>query len=463
MPTIRDRRLSLSWLSVPIGLLAAGAALVWAPFDPATTRLLAITLFCIALWIATPVQPAVTGLICVGLIGVVFSPDLALTGFRSPTVWLVIFGLLLGEAASKSGLAAWGGAQIQTLAWPDDTAAMPAKRAYTRLLLVASGAAIVFAFLIPSALVRILTMAPILKTLGETFESERARQGIFLGPTLATFHVAPGIFTAGLPNIITTGIAESMGAPSVTWTAWTLQMFPLMGLGRAAIATAVVYLLFRPTEPASVSAPAESGDLVGTERRMLLFLLVGVLVWSTDSIHGLHPLFGALAVVILALLPEIGVVSLDDLAEVDFAIVFFLGAVFAVAAGLTRTGFTKTAATTLLQYVPPAAPLWLVLGLIFAISTGLTFLLEGLAVTSVLTPVVVSYAQRIGLPVAPILMVESVGVSTYVFPYQSAVLVAILGEDVVDAVTLVRTMVWISLLTVLVLLPLQIGLFTLLY
>jgi len=458
-----DRSVSLSWLSVPAGLVAATAVLVGAPVDGPTARILAITLFCISLWIATPVEPAVTGLFCVGLIGVVFSPALALTGFSSPTVWLVIFGLLLGEATRTSGLARWGGQRIQTLAWPSDVETLPADRAYARLLAVSSGAAVLFAFLVPSALVRILTMAPILVTLGGAFDSGRARTGIFLGPVLATFHAAPGIFTAGLPNIITTGIAESLGAPAITWTGWTLQMFPIMGLGRAAIAAAVVYVLFRPTDSQSVSEPTEAATLVGSERRMLAYLLVGVLVWSTDAFHGLHPLFGALGVVLLALLPSVGVVTLDDLASVDFSIVFFLGAVFAIAAGLTETGFTETAATTLLTYIPSDASLWMVLALIFAISMGLTFLLEGLAVASVLTPIVVSYAQRAGLPLEPILMIESVAVSTYVFPYQSAVLVAILGEDTVDAVTLIRTMAWIAAVSILVLVPLQIGLFALLY
>ncbi|USZ73641.1 SLC13 family permease [Natronosalvus halobius] len=439
------------------------AILYGAPVDTSTAQLLAITVFCIALWITTPIPPAMTGLVCIGLIGVVFSPDLALTGFSSPTVWLVIFGLLLGEATRTSGLAHWGGQQVKALAWPTGTATLPARRAYGRLLAVSSGAAVVFAFLVPSALVRILTMAPILVTLGATFESERARIGIFLAPIMATFHVAPGIYTAGLPNIITTGIAESLGVPTVSWTAWTLQMFPIMGAGRAALAAAVVYILFRPTDSQSVAAPTETDDLLGTEKRMLAFLLIGVLVWSTDVFHGLHPLFGALVVVLLALLPGIGVVSFDDLADVDFSIVFFLGAVFAIAAGLTQTGFTETAARTLLAYVPTDGALWLVLALIFAISMGLTFLLEGLAVTSVLTPIVVSYAQRTGLPIEPILMIESVGVSTYLFPYQSVVLVAILGEDVVDAVTLIRTMAWISVLSIILLVPLQIALFTLLY
>ena len=454
---------SAEWLSVPAGIVGAAAVLTLAPVDGATARLLAITVFCIALWIGTPVPPAVTGILCIGLVGLAFSTDLALTGFQSPTIWLVVFGLLLGEAARRSGLANWTGTRIEATAFPDDADSLSARRAYTRLLVVLCGAAIGFALLIPSALVRILILAPLLIELGQTFESDKARMGVFLGPTLVTFYASPGIFTAGLPNIITTGIAESLGASTASWTAWTVQMFPLMGLGRAVVVTAIVYLLFRPSTETTVQTPTRQQSMTGAERRMLGFMLVGALIWMTDSVHGLHPLFGALAVVLLALLPGVGVISLDDLSDVDISIIFFIGAVFAIGTGFAETGFAEAAANELLTVVPTDAALWVVLSIVYGITTALSFLMEGLAVASVLTPVLVSYAQGTGVPLDPILMVESVALSTYFFPYQTVVLVTLLGEDVVSVRGLIKTVVLASVLTTVLLLPLQIGLFTMLY
>ena len=134
--------MSWDWLSVPVGVVAAAVVLTVAPVDGASARLLAITVFCIALWIATPVPPAVTGMLCLGLIGVVFSTELALTGFQSPTIWLVVFGLLLGEAARTSGLAGWGGTRIESLAFPSDADELSERRAFSRLLGVSAVAAV---------------------------------------------------------------------------------------------------------------------------------------------------------------------------------------------------------------------------------------------------------------------------------------------------------------------------------
>ena len=64
-----------AWLSVPVGLLVAGVVLLYAPVAAEMATMLAITVFCIGLWIGAPVSPWFTGLICLGLIGVSFSTD----------------------------------------------------------------------------------------------------------------------------------------------------------------------------------------------------------------------------------------------------------------------------------------------------------------------------------------------------------------------------------------------------
>jgi hypothetical protein len=58
-------------------------------------------------------------------------------------------------------------------------------------------------------------------------------------------------------------------------------------------------------------------------------------------------------------------------------------------------------------------------------------------------------------------MTEAVALNAYFFPYQSAVLVAVLGLDVVDPPELIRMATICSLVTLAVLLPLQVAVFAL--
>lgn len=254
-------------------------------------RMVAITVFCVSLWVGTPVDPWFTGLVGLGLIGVSFTSELALVGFRSPATWLVVLGILLGEATQQSGLA-----------------------------------------------------------------------------------------------------------------------------------TVV-------------------------ER------------WATDTIHGLHPLYGALAVTLLAFAPRIGVLDSDAIGNVDVSIVFFLGAIFAIAEGLQQTGFTDLATDTILSGFPRDGSLIVALAFLVVTTLALTFVMEGLAVASVLAPVLVSFIESVGLPLVPVMMTEAIALNTYFFSYQSAVLVAILGLNVVDSIELIRMAAFCSLVTLLVLLPIQILIF----
>jgi anion transporter len=448
---------------VPAGVLAAAAVLRYAPASSDMATMLAITVFCVCLWIGTPVEPWFTALLCIGLVGVAFSTDLALTGFHSPATWLVVFGILIGEAARECGLA--GLVERAALRWMPERVAGDAVAAYRYLVVVLCLASLAFAVLVPSSLVRVLILAPILVSIGDLFAERRAKVGIFLGPLFATFYGSSGILTGSLANIIITGIVESGTDVTITWTEWLLWLGPVMGVGRVLLVAAVAYALYRPRDPNGIAVEAEIGvslDVSARELRMLAILLLGVAVWATDFLHGLHPLYGALLVALLAYAPRVGVVDPDAVGEADFSIVFFLGAIFAIAEGLQRTGFTDLAATELLSYLPEDAGIVLTLSFVVFAAIALVFLMEGLAVASVLTPVLVSFAASAGIPLAPIAMIEAVALNAYFCPYQSAVLVAILGLDVVDTVELTRMATVCSIATLLLLAPVQIAIFALL-
>ncbi|WP_435147815.1 SLC13 family permease [Halobaculum sp. P14] len=452
-----------AWLSVPVGAAAAAAVVAFAPLSTDAATMLAITLFCVSLWVGTPVPPWFTGLVGLGLIGVAFSTDLALVGFHSAATWLVVLGILLGEATRRSGLADL--LERRVLRAMPAAGQSDARVAYRYLLGAMSAAGLGLVVLVPSSLVRVLILGPLLVSIGEVFDDRGPRIGLFLGPLFVTYYAGTGVLTGSLANIIITGIVESTAGVSIGWVEWAMWLGPVMGVGRAVAITAVAYLMYRPSGADGI-ADADAAAAVDAETlegawRMLLFLLIGVAVWATDWLHGLHPLYGALLVALLAFAPRVGVVGVDVIEETDFSIVFFLGAVFAIAEGLQRTDFTDLAANAILSNLPSDASLPLVLLFVVVAALALTFVMEGLAVASVLTPILISFAASAGVPILPVALTEAVALNTYFFPYQSAVLVAILGLDVVDTRELVRMAAICSAVTLLLLLPIQLGLFTL--
>jgi len=73
------------------------------------------------------------------------------------------------------------------------------------------------------------------------------------------------------------------------------------------------------------------------------------------------------------------------------------------------------------------------------------------------TPVVIAFATDAGLPLLPVTLAEAVALSMPFFPYQSAVLVVILAYQIVEADELIRVVSAVTIATILVLIPIQLG------
>ncbi|MDT3437170.1 SLC13 family permease [Haloarcula sp. 1CSR25-25] len=457
-----------AWLAVPVAVCVGVATALLAPFQMDQAVILGITGFCIILWIGNPVPPWFTGLVGIGLVGLTSSTELAFSGFAKPVLWLIVFGLVVGEGINRGDLATVIERRIGQWVATDTPGGMrdgveagvDTVRVFRRLLIVLCLGGLVFALMVPSSLVRVLVMAPILIKTGQIFESKTARLGILFGPLFATFYGGVGILTGFLPNVVIAGVLESTAGISITWSRWLVTMFPVMGLGRILLIMGVIYLLYRPAPDSKVTVESPA---VGTDpaevRRTVAFLLVGVALWSTDFLHGLHPVFGALVVAALFLAPGIGTISFDVIRDIDFSIIFFVGAVFAISAALSETGVSDVAARSLLAFVPTNAPLSITLLAVFGVTLVLVFLVEGVATASILTTVLVSFAAEAGLPLVPVVQVEAMALGSIFFPYQSVVLVVILDYDLVEPLELVKITTILSLGTISLLLPLQLLVF----
>jgi hypothetical protein len=193
---------------------------------------------------------------------------------------------------------------------------------------------------------------------------------------------------------------------------------------------------------------------------MTLLLLIGVGIWLTDAWHGLHPAFGALVVVLLSLLPSVGILSTGALADVDVSVALFVAAIFAIADGLTATGVANQAAQTFIGTVPQPTSLAGSIVFVFGFTLVSMLFVEGVAVASILTPVLLQTISS--AHATTVVMAEAVALGTYFFPYQSGVLVAILGEGVVDTKQLVILVSACSIASIVLLAPLQFALLILL-
>lgn len=109
----------------------------------------------------------------------------------------------------------------------------------------------------------------------------------------------------------------------------------------------------------------------------------------------------------------------------------------------------------LLAVVPVGAPL--PFGVVFRLKPLLRFVTGELAVASVVTRVLVTFAADAGLPIIAVTLTEAVALQVPFFTHQSAVLVVIPAYRIVETRDLIPVVAAVTLTTVSLLVPVQFG------
>jgi di/tricarboxylate transporter len=334
---------------------------------------------------------------------------------------------------------------------------------YGRLLISTYLLGILLALLIPSGVVRVLILMPmmvsLLKALGEKPGSPISA-ALILSLMCATYYGGTGVLTASVPNMVVFGVMESRNIP-VYWGEWAAYLFPVIGLLR----TGCCYLLVRLLLPVPVdrvlsAAPADAPEVPRTvtpaEKKIVGILLLGILLWATDALHGVHPAYIGLGLVLLCYLPGWGPLSPDRLRRVNFPILIYVAAVFAMGRAFENTGFNTHLAGILTGWLDlSGAGAHVKLGAITCLTVPFDFLTDTAAIAGVLTPLLLDFGAGIGLAPLPTALSVAIGASLVFIPYQSAPWVLAYSFRYVRMGQFILIMALTSTLTLLLLLPLN--------
>jgi len=179
-----------------------------------------------------------------------------------------------------------------------------------------------------------------------------------------------------------------------------------------------------------------------------------VVLWLTDSLHHITPAQVALGVALVALLPGIGALRIDDLKRVNYLLVFFvasatgMGKVLAATKSLSvLTNFLFAWLTPLLQY-PALAPFGLYwMGFAYHI-----ILANGIAMLATSMPGLMNYATAHHLNALALGMVWTFSSGATIFSYQNAVLIVGYSYGCFSARDLLRLGLWLTAINSLLLL-----------
>ena len=405
----------------------------------------------ILLWATSLLPEFITALLffAVAMVAKIAPADVIFGGFASSAFWLVFSGFVLGIAIRKTGLADRAARALSsrlTDSWP---------------VMVASVVLLSYAlaFVMPSNMGRIALLMPIVAAMAKRAginEGTRAWYGLALAVGFGTFQLSATILPANVPNLVMSGAAEGSYGIHLNYLPYLLLHTPVLGWLKGAVLIMLICWLFpgKPHAPRDLT-PAE--PMSRDEKRLAWMLAVVLLLWVSESWHGIGPAWTGLAAAVITLLPRVGFINGDEFSSgVNIRTCIYVAGILGLAITVTQTGIGNAVGEALLQVMPldEEKPFTSFLALT-GITTALNFIMTANGVPALYTTLAQSFADATGFPLLSVIMIQVLGYSTPLLPYQASPIVVAMALGKVPARAGMLLCIALATATYLLLLPLD--------
>ena len=242
------------------------------------------------------------------------------------------------------------------------------------------------------------------------------------------------IFLTGDSTINPLAVANS--GESLGWLGW----FKVMGVPAivASILTLILILiLFKPTKEVHINLDEihekqkALGPLSALEKRTAVWLVIAIVLWATDSIHGINIGWITLGVAMCMSMPVVGeVLTPKSWGQVPVHVLIFLTSAMAIGSVGGETGMNAWLADTILPSTVPSN-LFVLAAFIAVISIVIhMFMGSVIAVMGVAIPALMAFTSPMGIsPLATALFVYTAVASHYILPFHHLNMLVGQGEE----------------------------------
>jgi di/tricarboxylate transporter len=452
----------------PLALIGGVALLLW--LSPRFVDASAVSVrggilvaLTIAAWASGFFAEAITTLLFF-LFAAVFAiakPSVIFSGFASPAWWLVLGGAITTIAVERTVLAR----RLADLLFHRLT------QSYRSSLTAVALAALALNFVMPSSTARVILLMPIVLALADRLGltvGRPGRAGLAMTAAAVSSLPAAAILTANVSNLVLLSAADTLYGIKITYASYLLLHFPVFGALKTLLLIEISYRLFPEPHllnPVSAqAAPLEPIPPMSRDERVVsTVLVISLLFFITDVVHGISPAWVSLAAGIICLLPGIGPLPTQSLSQINFGMLVYVAGIFGLGAVIADTGIGTALSDALLRLsaITPGHQLanLVIITVIFTV-VGLLTTVIGLPV--VLAPLAGNFAAASGLPVLSVLMLNVAVISAMLFPYQNFLIVIGMQYGGITLKDGIRFCLVQAVLTVVVLFPLGYGWWSLL-
>lgn len=375
----------------------------------------ALTIFAIGFW-AVGALPEYLTAVCFFLLAMIFKvapANVVFSGFEAGALWLVFGGLIIAAGVQRTGL----GRRIAELLVGKLAGSYP--RIITGVVLVS----LALAFLMPSTMGRVLLLVPIFLALADRMGFEpgsNGRTGMVVAVALSSFLGPAAILPANVPNNVLAGAAEAYHGITITYFDYLLLHFPVLGVLKSALLVWLICRIFPDRVHAELPPPETRKPLSWEERNLAIILGLALAFFVTDTLHGISPAWISLAAGVACLLPMIAIVTPQGFrTDVQMGPLFYVAGILGLGALVATSGVGDFLSRLLLDavHLEEGADAYNFFAL-SAIGMVLGMVATMPGIPAILSPIAGDIAAVTGLTLDQVLMLQVLGFSTLVLPYQ---------------------------------------------
>jgi di/tricarboxylate transporter len=207
----------------------------------------------------------------------------------------------------------------------------------------------------------------------------------------------------------------------------------------------------------SVTAKRGLEPFSRNERILTVILSLTLVLWGTDSIHGISPAWIALAAGLVCMLPFVGVLQVGKSDQtINYSPFFYVAGVLGMGAVVNDTGLGDTLGRGIIGLIgfEPGHDMRNFFSLVL-FATALGPITTSPGIPAVLAPLSADLAAATGFPLLTVLMTQVIAFSTVLLPYQVPPVVVGMQLGGVSMLRGTRLILALAAASIILLLPLN--------
>lgn len=339
--------------------------------------------------------------------------------FSSTTMWIIIGGLALGAAATKTGLITRIAYKIMSY--------FPANFKGQSLALFVAGT--IIAPMIPSAHPKAAMSTPIAKGISDALgykPKSLASSGLFLAAMWGFFVTEASFLSATAQNYAFKALLPVKYQSVLSWGNWFVMMLPWTII----ILVAGYFLLtflFKPKDDKTVSKEfinqqlTELGPMSRDEKITAISILFAIVMWILESTINIPS--PVTAIIWVSILVVAGVLTGKDLStKLSWSTIIFIGTVMALGNVMQTVGLTDWLRDVLKPVIGPViGNVWIaVIVLPIVIYLTKVVVVSLISAGTLITLALVPFATQMGFSPALIVIIVTTSVNVWLLSYMNA-------------------------------------------